>query len=459
MRSLFFRIVLWFWAAVVVLALTFTLTFTGTILATDSGVLRDRRARNAAATLFAARAAATLYQHSGRAALEDLAASGGAALRPFYLFDSTMMEVRGQTPPAAARALAQRALAEREPDVCLNDDQWTGCRVAEPHGPPMTLVIRFPKRPFLKLLLSPGEWTVLLPALVLVAGLVCYWLARYLTEPITRLRWLTGSLADGDLHVRVEDLSQFQHSEELQGLASDFNRMAQRIQTLLDQQSQFLWDISHELRTPLTRIALAAGLTRQRLSGPVPEEFARIDRELERVNDLIGRVLTMARLESGAALDHTEVVDLPPLIDEVARDAALEADACGVTIRVRTDRVGEPARVTGTRELLRIAVENVVRNALRHSPRRSVVTLDMERQARTAAVIIRDQGPGVGEADLPRLFDPFFRTADARAQHPDGTGLGLAMTRRIVERHGGTVAAGKNDGGGLVITVTLPLLS
>jgi signal transduction histidine kinase len=83
----------------------------------------------------------------------------------------------------------------------------------------------------------------------------------------------------------------------------------------------------------------------------------------------------------------------------------------------------------------------------------------MERQARTAAVIIRDQGPGVGEADLPRLFDPFFRTADARAQHPDGTGLGLAMTRRIVERHGGTVAAGKNDGGGLVITVTLPLLS
>jgi two-component system sensor histidine kinase CpxA len=110
----------------------------------------------------------------------------------------------------------------------------------------------------------------------------------------------------------------------------------------------------------------------------------------------------------------------------------------------------------GHRELLRIAVENVVRNALRYSPPRSAITLDIERQVDTTTVIVRDQGPGVEEVDLPKLFDPFFRTSDARVTYPDGSGLGLAMTRRIVERHRGSVTAASNEGGGLVITMTFP---
>jgi signal transduction histidine kinase len=190
------------------------------------------------------------------------------------------------------------------------------------------------------------------------------------------------------------------------------------------------------------------------LGGAAPDEFARIDRELERVNALIGRVLTAARLERATTLDDADVVDLPALIADVTLDAALEADARGVAIRVR----GVPAaRIVGHRELLRIAVENVVRNALRYSPPRSAITLDIERQVDTTTVIVRDQGPGVEEVDLPKLFDPFFRTSDARVTYPDGSGLGLAMTRRIVERHRGSVTAARNEGGGLAITMTFPV--
>jgi signal transduction histidine kinase len=451
--SLFFKLFSWFWGAVVVLALTFA----GTILATNYRLIRHRRTMVVTAAAITTRAAAVAYQRLGPSGLKEVAAMDTVAFEPFYAFDATLTELQGQLPPADARNLAREVFVSTR-RTCVRRGIWIACRAPDTDRRGFALVIGFPVSLRHAILLAPGEWAVLIPALVLVAGLICFWLARYLTEPVSRLRWLTRRFADGDLEARA-DLSRFHHSEELHGLATDFNRMAQRIQTLLDHQAEFLRDVSHELRTPLTRIALAAGLTRQRLSEPVPEEFARIDRELERVNDLIGQVLAMARLDNGAPLEDSEVVDLSAVVDEVVRDAALEADADGVSVCVRGARAGQ---VVGNRALLRIAFENVLRNAIRHSPRQSAVWVDVGTDPTPrglASVAVTDEGPGVSADDLPRLFDPFFRTAETRATHPSGAGLGLAMTRRIVERHQGTITAdNRRDRHGLVVRMLLPLL-
>jgi two-component system, OmpR family, sensor histidine kinase CpxA len=288
---------------------------------------------------------------------------------------------------------------------------------------------------------------------MLVAGLVCFWLASYLTKPISRLRRLTRRFADGDLQARVENHSAFRHSEELQGLAHDFDRMAEQIQGLIERQKHLLWDVSHELRTPLTRIALAIGLMRQRLATAPPKELNRIDREIERLNRLIGQILTIARLDAGTRVEHRCDLDLSALVDEITEQARLEADARDITIQVDC----EPSvHMFGSVELLRMAIENVLRNAIRHTPQTSTVTIQVRGFEGQASLSICDQGPGVEVSDLGRMFDPFFRSEDARLNHPGGTGLGLALARRVVGCHGGSIRAFNQAHGGLVVQILLP---
>jgi two-component system sensor histidine kinase CpxA len=447
MRSLFFRIFLWFWVAVVVLALTFA----GTVVTTKFTVSREHLHAFKRAVALSARAAAVSYQQLGPQGVRDLVNTGEGNY--VYFFDKQLTELQGLNAPPEVRALAGTVLLRSSERMlskkCLNRPPWIGCGAVDSDGVAYALVMKF----WLPRLVSPKEWAILTPALVSVAGLICFWLAKYLTQPISRLRRLTGRFADGDLQARVEDYSAFRHSEELQGLAHDFDNMAERIQGLIERQKHLLWDISHELRTPLTRIALAIGLTRQRLAGQLPKEFWRIDREIERLNHLIGQILTIAQLESGTGLEDRQDLDLAVLVEEIADEAALEGDVRGITIRVECKA---PVHVLGSRELLRVAIENVLRNALRHTPRASTVTVELLQTGGNASLAIYDQGPGVQECDLPRLFEPFFRSGDALLNHPGGTGLGLAMTRRIVEWHGGSITACNQETGGLVVTMLSP---
>ena len=450
MRTLFFRIFLWFWVAVVVLAVTFA----GIIVATRFTTSREHLHAIKRAVAISARAAALSYQQLGVQGLRDLIDSSEGTGNYVYFFDKQQTELQGLSAPPEVLALAGTVLLGssevRLKEKCLSRPPWIGCGAVDSNGVPYALVMKF-RQPRL---VSPVEWGILIPALVSVAGLVCFWLAKYLTQPILRLRWLTGRFADGDLDARVGDYAAFRHSEELQGLAHDFDHMAERIQGLIERQKHLLWDISHELRTPLTRIGLAVGLTRQRFAGPIPKEFGRIDREIERLNHLIGQILTIAQLESGARLEERDEVDLLLLVEEIAEEAALEGDVREITIHMECQA---PVRALGNRELLRAAIENVLRNAVRHAPHASTVTVQLLPTEGTACLTISDQGPGVQESDLPRLFEPFFRSEDARSKYPSGTGLGLAMTRRIVEKHGGSVSASNQATGGLVVTMFFPL--
>jgi two-component system sensor histidine kinase CpxA len=448
MRSLFFRIFLWFWIAVVVLAVTFA----GIIVTTRFASSREHLHAFRTVAAMSARAAAISYEQLGAQGLREVVHQREGSPNYVYFFDQQITELQGFNAPSEVRALARSVLtqfSEKAPKECLSQPGWIACEALGSGGVPYVLVMpfRFGR------LVSPAEWAILIPSLMTVAGLVCFWLARYLTQPISRLRRLTGRFAEGDLAVRVGDYSAYSHSEELEGLAHDFDHMAERIQALIERQKHLLWDVSHELRTPLTRIGLAVGLTRQRLPGQLPKEFGRIDRELERLNQLIGQILTIAQLESGSRENGLQRIQLPELIEEIVRDAAIEADVRQVKIRVESDTV---VPVVASRDLLRVAIENILRNAIRHTAPSSTVTVQSERAGGEVSVTISDQGPGVAESDLPRLFEPFFRSAEARLRHPGGRGLGLAMTKRIVEWHGGSIAARNQAAGGLVIQILFP---
>lgn len=448
MRSLFFRIFLWFWIAVVVLAVTFA----SIIVTTRFAFSREHLHAFRRAAAMSARAAAISYEQRGPQGLREVVHQREASPNYVYFFDKQLAELQGLNAPPDVLALARSVFtqsSEKTSRECLSHAGWLACEAPGSGGLPYVLVMPFRWGR----LVSPAEWALLIPSLMTVAGLVCFWLARYLTQPISRLRWLTARFAEGDLDVRVGNYSAYSHSEELEGLAHDFDHMAERIQGLVERQKHLLWDVSHELRTPLTRIGLAVGLSRQRLAGQLPKEFGRIDRELERLNQLIGQILTIAQLESGSRENGLERIDLPELIEEIVRDAALEADARDVKIRVESDTV---APAVASRDLLCVAIENILRNAIRHTAPSSTVTVRFERTGGEVSVTISDEGAGVAENDLPRLFEPFFRSAEARLRHPGGSGLGLAMTKRIVEWHGGSIAARNQAAGGLVIQIRFP---
>jgi two-component system sensor histidine kinase CpxA len=292
---------------------------------------------------------------------------------------------------------------------------------------------------------------------ILSSGLVCYILARYLTSPVVRLRAATQQLAAGDLSARAGEPGSRRHDEMAQ-LTRDFDRMAERIQNLVDAQRRLLSDISHELRSPLARLNVALELARQRSGSEAETALGRIDRETTRLNEMIGRLLTIARLEAGDQSVEKSPVRIADLIDEIALDAAFEAQSrrCEVEVTVVDDCV-----VSGSANLLHSAIENVVRNAIRYTQEGTSVQVRLEQQSGTngnqAVVRVLDSGPGVPEDTLEKLFQPFYRIDDARGRQTGGVGLGLAITQRAVSLHGGTVRAANRPGGGLLIEIRLPL--
>jgi two-component system sensor histidine kinase CpxA len=291
---------------------------------------------------------------------------------------------------------------------------------------------------------------------ILSSGLVCFILARYLTSPILQLRTATQKLSAGDLTARAES-PRFRH-DEIGELVRDFNLMAERLENLVNGQNRLLTDISHELRSPLARLNVALELARQRSGPEASSALDRIDRETNRLNELIQRLLTVARLEAGQADAEVVPVTLEELIREIAKDATFEAQRRDC--RVETV-IGKNVEVMGNPVLLHSAIENVVRNAIRYTQEKSAVeiSLDAEQQAgkREAVIRVMDSGPGVPEQELEKVFQPFYRLDDARGRQTGGVGLGLAITDRAVRLQGGTVRASNRPQGGLVVEIRLPV--
>lgn len=279
-------------------------------------------------------------------------------------------------------------------------------------------------------------------------------LAWYLTEPIRKLRAGFDRLARGDLEVRLAP-SIGGRRDEIADLGRDFDMMAQRLQQLVAARDRLLHDVSHELRSPLARLQLAIGLARK---NPERGELTlqRIEREAQRLETLVREVLALARAEHGQAV-RDDYFDLPGVVATVAEDACFEAEASGVRIHLRSDLPDENTRplMIGNAELVHRAMENIIRNALRFSSAGQAVEVNVSYDAgdRAYRVEIADHGPGVPNADVATMFDPFVR-----GEHGGpGLGLGLSIASRAILAHGGTMAAHNRDGGGFVVTTVFPV--
>jgi len=282
-----------------------------------------------------------------------------------------------------------------------------------------------------------------------VTGLVCWLVARTISRPVVQLQASARSLASGDLNTRVGPKIT-NRRDELGDLARDFDLMAEKLRLMLASKETLMRDLSHELRSPLARLRIALGLARAH-GATAETQFSRIEREAERMDLLIGQLLRLSRLMNIELRPQLESVDLSSLVEEIVEDARLEAMGTHKSIDWRDP--GE-VRVQADIEMIRHAIENVVRNALRFSPDDGLITVVLTRAIDCAIILVQDQGPGVPDAELTRIFEPFYR-----AQNSEGTGVGLAIAAQVMSLHGGSVVARNRESGGLEVEFRLRLLS
>jgi two-component system sensor histidine kinase CpxA len=279
------------------------------------------------------------------------------------------------------------------------------------------------------------------------AVLLCYWLALHLTSPVRALQKAVERFGGGDFTARVGS----NRRDELGQLANTFDRMAGRMETLLTAERRLLLDISHELRSPLARLGVAVELAR---SGEnLDAALNRIQKESDRLNALVGQLLQVTRAEGDPSSLRRDPVRLDELVQQLVDDSAIEAAARGCKLEYLRR---EPVTVDGDPELLRRAVENVIRNAIRYSPPAAAVEVTLARRNGRAVVDVRDRGPGVPEEALPRLFDAFYRVEKSRDSLSGGIGLGLSIARRAIELHKGGIRA-RNAQPGLEVELELPV--
>lgn len=485
-RSVFWRIFLWFWLAMIVLVAAVTCT----VYLTDPDQFFPRLHSVPLRQIDQlCRQSVAVYESEGPARLREFLTSAPrdtsfgeptpqARFDGAYLFDlHSGRELSGQTPPPGAQEIVRRT--RNNPDLQLErllNKLLMARSVDDPAGVPRYAFMLSMPRTSLLLPTTGQLWLHLLAALV-TSALVCYWLAQYVIAPVRNLQGAARRLASGDLSVRVSTSQALAHRhDEFSELASDFDEMATRIENLLTAQRQLIGDISHELGSPLTRMNVALRIAYRKASEEIRPELARIELESNRLNELIRQLLLLSELESRAQVLSMERLDLLELVREVAADAEFEAGnrRCRVRVNARADASGElrllqdedeQAYTMGSRHLLRSAVENVVRNAVRYTAEDSEVTIEIARKAAPGSggprvlIRVRDHGPGVPPTALAHLFRPFYRVSEARDRLSGGTGLGLAITRQAVQAHAGTVNAANHPEGGLLVEIELPSMS
>lgn len=294
------------------------------------------------------------------------------------------------------------------------------------------------------------------PALSIAAGLIASLafsalLAWYLAKPIRNLRWAFGAAAGGRLDTRVVPLMGSRR-DEIADLGRDFDRMAGQLQAAMAAQRRLLHDVSHELRSPLARLQVAIGLARQR-PAELSDSLDRIEREAGRVDELVGELLTLSRLDAGIGDLPAETVDLVEMVAVIADDARFEARAAGRDLVLEAS--GEAVSVVRAALLYR-AFENVVRNAVKYTAEGTGVEVAAACEPNGEfRLVVADRGPGVAEADLAAIFEPFYRGGNG--SEVVGFGLGLAIARGAVLLHDGSIVASAREGGGLRMEIRLPL--
>jgi signal transduction histidine kinase len=278
-----------------------------------------------------------------------------------------------------------------------------------------------------------------------ILALLCYAFARYLTNPVRQLQQVVDRFGQGDFTARAR----VSRGDEIGQLARTFNNMADRIEMLMAAERRLLQDISHELRSPLARLSVAVELART--GEDADAHLNRIQKEADRLNALVGELLQVTRAEGDSSLLGSQTVALDELIADIAEDSRIEAEARGCSIHL----TAKPVTIKGDAELLRRAIENILRNAIRHSPKGKAIEIQLSSADNEARIEVRDYGAGVPEESLNRIFDAFYRVDRDRDRASGGVGLGLSIAKRAIELHQGIVTA-RNANPGLIVEIEIP---
>jgi two-component system sensor histidine kinase CpxA len=448
MQSLFLKIFLWFWATAFATGIAVVITF---IL--GPGRVPSRWHSSLTDTA----------RSSGMIALAELE-RGGAPAASTYIeslerdtqLRACLFDVNGS--PIAGRGcetfadMRSRVATSRAPEFAV---QYGLVRVAQilpgSGGRDYVFATELPAGPRAAFGIDRAAVLLRFAVALSVSGFICYLLTLYLTGPILRLRQAAQLLAGGMLSTRAA-ASIERRGDELGALGRDFNTMAARIEELISRQRQLIFDISHELRSPLARLNVALDLAREGKAGELP--FDHMESDLVRLNEMISRLLTIARLDTAAVLVEMTSVNLTHLVRQIVDDAGFEAQKRNVVVNMAAP---EQCYSRGDAELLHSAIENIVRNAIRYTDAETSVDVSLEPNDNSNILLmIRDHGKGVPENDLERIFQPFYRVAEARDRESGGAGLGLAIADRVIRIHGGTIRAENVQTSGLKVVIEIP---
>ena len=438
MRSLFWRILASFWLAIALVAGLSILL--GHMLNQDTWILSRHPGLNNLAQQWTER-----FETQGPDAAQELLER---RKRRYHIDVQVLNEsgdpvVAGTFPRRAAAWEARQGQGKEELPWRRLTIEYTSPKTAETY----LLIYRIP-HPELdawhrKSLIWPlSALGIALVVLTLFSLLV----TLSITRPLSRLRVAVHDL--GQTTYQQNSLAQLaSRRDEFGVLATDFNRMGARLQSLIGSQRQLLRDVSHELRSPLARLRIALALAER--AGPEEREklWPRLTRECDRLESLISEILALARVDADQA--SAEPVELNALLSAVQKDASMAAPEQPVHLH------DEPGlNLNGWPTMIERAVDNLLRNAQRFNPPGQPIELSAGREGEHITIKVRDHGPGVAEEYLTQLGEPFFR---APGQTAAGHGLGLAIARRAAERHGGRLVLSNHPDGGFVATLELPL--
>lgn len=393
--------------------------------------------------------AADIARYGGRQALVDFLNDQITLKNPeVYALDNTNQELLQRTLPSDQRR-AIRQLFEDIPQlrsirqISLADGGQVLLFI--PHNVVQPLEVTPIKNP------SSQPVVALLFTGILSGLLFSALLAWWFTQPIRHLRRGFSAVAAGDLSTRVSP-AMGSRKDELAELGHNFDAMTTKLEQLVSAQRSLLHDVSHELRSPLARMQAAIGICQQQ-PDKTADVLARIERESQRIDLLIGDLLNLSRLDTLAADNNAQQhFDLSPLLDDLLEDGRYEATDKNIDINAEVDA---QLAMIGKPELVLRAVENVLRNAIKFTPESGQIYLTAHRIQQTIEISISDSGPGVTPHELGKLFQPFFKGAQARQQN--SSGLGLTIAKRAVSAHQGTIEAFINNLGGLQIIMRLPV--
>ncbi|WP_237063840.1 ATP-binding protein [Microbulbifer zhoushanensis] len=310
------------------------------------------------------------------------------------------------------------------------------------------------KQELLLLFLWRNFWPILLLSM-LASGAVCYWLARYLSRPLDKLRTATRRVAAGELDYRVSPALE-KRGDELADLARDFDSMTAQVQESMAEQRRLIKDVSHELRSPLARLQVALGIARQKDTRGLDPELEKIGKAADYLEEIIADILSLP-VAGGEERKLDDVVEINGLLSALKEDLRHEAEQKGIAIELTPS--GGELLVATRGSSLTAALENILRNGIKYSPRDSRVIATVQVTGETCRIRVQDSGRGVPEEELTAIFRPFYRTDTARTRESGGVGLGLAIAQRTIQQHGGKISASNAAGGGLCVEVMLPLVA